>query len=74
METPTFIPALGYDFLSEYYDLTIKLTMPEKQFRNKVGWLCEPAFGRKHFGIWLWYSSKPNPVKTKNVRSSNPRG
>lgn len=45
METPTFIPALGYDFLSEYYDLTIKLTMPEKQFRNKLVGFVNPLSG-----------------------------
>jgi len=28
-----FIPALGYDFLTAYYDLVIKLTMPERKFR-----------------------------------------
>jgi len=36
MSTVKFIPALGYDFLSDYYDLAIKLTMPEKKFRNKL--------------------------------------
>lgn len=36
MKQQKFIPALGYNFLSEYYDLTIKLTMPEKKFRNKL--------------------------------------
>jgi len=40
MTEQKFIPALGYDFLSEYYDLTIKLTMPEKTFRGKlIDWL-----------------------------------
>lgn len=29
-----FIPALGYDFLTAYYDMAIKLTMPEKKFRR----------------------------------------
>jgi ubiquinone/menaquinone biosynthesis C-methylase UbiE len=36
MAEQKYIPALGYDFLSKYYDLTIKLTMPEKKFRNKL--------------------------------------
>lgn len=36
MEQQKYIPALGYDFLSDYYDLAIKLTMPEKKFRNKL--------------------------------------
>jgi len=31
-----FIPALGYDWLTGFYDLTIKLTMPEKTFRAKL--------------------------------------
>ena len=34
MEHQKYIPALGYDFLSAYYDLAIKLTMPEKKFRD----------------------------------------
>lgn len=28
-----YIPALGYDFLTTFYDLAIKITMPEKKFR-----------------------------------------
>lgn len=36
MEKQKFTPSLGYDFLSEYYDLTIKLTMPEKKFRSRL--------------------------------------
>ena len=36
MSTEKFIPALGYDFLSDYYDFTIKVTMPEKKFRNRL--------------------------------------
>lgn len=31
-----FIPALGYDWLTMFHDLTIKLTMPEKKFRAKL--------------------------------------
>ncbi|WP_310555412.1 hypothetical protein [Flavobacterium sp.] len=34
MEEQKYIPALGYDFLTVYYDLAIKLTMPEKKFRG----------------------------------------
>jgi len=33
-ETYPFIPALGYDFLTAYYDVVIKITMPEKKFRG----------------------------------------
>lgn len=36
MSKTKFIPALGYDFLSDYYDLAIKVTMPEKKFRNRL--------------------------------------
>lgn len=31
-----FIPALGYNWLTNFYDLTIKMTMPEKKFRKKL--------------------------------------
>lgn len=34
MEQEKYIPALGYDFLTAYYDLAIKITMPEKKFRR----------------------------------------
>ena len=29
-----YTPALGYDFLTAYYDMAIKITMPEKKFRK----------------------------------------
>lgn len=31
-----YIPALGYDFLTGWYDATIRITMPEKKFRNEL--------------------------------------
>lgn len=31
-----FIPALGYNWLTKFYDLAIKLTMPEKKFRSRL--------------------------------------
>lgn len=34
MEQKKYIPALGYDFLTAYYDMAIKITMPEKKFRR----------------------------------------
>ena len=34
MEQQKYIPALGYDFLTAYYDLAIKITMPETKFRS----------------------------------------
>ncbi len=33
-EKKEFIPALGYNWLTGFYDFTIKLTMPEKKFRT----------------------------------------
>ncbi len=45
MTEQKFIPALGYDFLSEYYDLTIRLTMPEKKFRSRLIDLVNPLSG-----------------------------
>lgn len=36
MQDKPFIPALGYDFLTNYYDLTIRLTMPEKRIRETL--------------------------------------
>ena len=35
-KTKKFIPALGYDWLTGFYDLAIKFTMPEKRFRAKL--------------------------------------
>ena len=42
-----FIPALGYDFLTGLYDLAIKLTMPEKKFRNRLIHEVNPKSGEK---------------------------
>jgi ubiquinone/menaquinone biosynthesis C-methylase UbiE len=47
MSEQKYIPALGYDFLSEYYDFTIKLTMPEKKFRTKLIDYVEPTAGER---------------------------
>lgn len=47
MSTKKFIPALGYDFLSDYYDLAIKITMPEKKFRNKLVDFINPKDNEK---------------------------
>ena len=41
-KTKDFIPALGYHWLTDFYDLTIKLTMPEKKFRTKLVELLHP--------------------------------
>jgi len=42
-----FIPALGYDFLTDWYDLTIKLTMPERKFRRLLVEQIDPQAGEK---------------------------
>ena len=34
MKQKKYTPALGYDFLTAYYNLAIKITMPEKKFRK----------------------------------------
>lgn len=47
MSKTKFIPALGYDFLSDYYDLAIKVTMPEKKFRNRLIDFVDPKENEK---------------------------
>ncbi len=42
-----FIPALGYIFLTAWYDLTIKITMPENKFRSKLIEILSPKKGEK---------------------------
>lgn len=42
-----FTPALGYDFLTDWYDLTIKLTMPERKFRRLLVGQIDPQPGEK---------------------------
>jgi len=44
-EEKKFVPALGYDWLTIFYDATIKLTMPEKRFRNKLMDFVSPQKG-----------------------------
>ncbi|WP_225586884.1 class I SAM-dependent methyltransferase [Algoriphagus sp. Y33] len=39
------IPALGYDFLTAWYDATIRITMPERKFRNLLVDHLNPANG-----------------------------
>ncbi len=47
MKEKEFIPALGYDWLTAWYDLTIKLTMPEKTFRRLLLEEISPQKGEK---------------------------
>lgn len=42
-----FIPALGYDWLTKFYDLAIWVTMPEKKFRNKLIDYLNPQDGEQ---------------------------
>jgi hypothetical protein len=35
-EDKKYIPALGYDWLTGFYDIAIKLTMPETKFRSTL--------------------------------------
>lgn len=53
--TQNYIPALGYDFLTVYYDLAIKLTMPEKKFRKLLVDTIKPKANEKilEFGFGL---------------------
>lgn len=47
MKKKEFIPALGYDFLTVWYDATIWLTMPEKKFRGLLVEAVNPQKGEK---------------------------
>jgi len=42
-----FIPALGYDWLTKFYDLAIRVTMPEKKFRNNLIDFLNPQDGEQ---------------------------
>ena len=42
-----FIPALGHDWLTRFYDLTIRVTMPEGKFRNKLMDFLYPLDGEQ---------------------------
>ncbi|MBT8245312.1 class I SAM-dependent methyltransferase [Winogradskyella sp.] len=45
MSSKTYIPALGYNWLTNFYDLAICITMPEKRFRTKLIDLVNPLKG-----------------------------
>lgn len=64
MSETKFIPALGYDFLSDYYDLAIKVTMPEKKFRNRLIDFVDPKEKEKNFRIWFRNSPKHYHTQT----------
>lgn len=66
MANEKFIPALGYDFLTAYYDLTIKLTMPEKKFRGLLVNEVNPQNGEKILEFGFGTGSNLLLVKKKN--------
>ena len=69
MANEKFIPALGYDFLTTYYDLTIKLTMPEKKFRNLLVQEVNPKAGENILEFGFGTGSNLLLVKKKNSHS-----
>lgn len=66
MTNEKFIPALGYDFLTAYYDLTIKLTMPEKKFRGVLVKEVNPQNGEKILEFGFGTGSNLLLVKKQN--------
>ena len=36
MHQDKYIPALGYDWLTPFYDFLFRLTLPERKFRNQL--------------------------------------
>ena len=66
MEKTAFTPALGYDFLTGWYDLTIKVTMPERKFRRLLVEQIDPQPGEKilEFG----YGTGANLLLVKQKR------
>lgn len=65
MQDKPFIPALGYDFLTNYYDLTISLTMPEKRIRETLIKEIDPQKDEKilEFG----FGTGQNLIKLKTT-------
>lgn len=53
-EKKEFIPALGYNWLTGFYDFTIRLAMPEKKFRAKLIDERAPSDKEQIPGTWLW--------------------
>jgi len=65
-----FIPALGYDWLTAYYDLAIKLTMPEKRFRNRLMDEVNPKSNEKilEFGFGTGQNLVIGKLKNSNTK------
>lgn len=66
MANEKYIPALGYDFLTAYYDLTIKLTMPEKRFRRLLEEHINPQKGENILEFGFGTGSNLLLVKQQN--------
>lgn len=47
MKVKQYIPALGYNWLTPFYDIAIKLTMPEKKFRQELINYLSPEKGQQ---------------------------
>ena len=66
MQEKPFIPALGYDFLTNYYDLTISLTMPEKRIRETLINEINPQKDEKILEFGFGTGQNLIKLKTKN--------
>lgn len=42
-----FVPALGFHWLTRWYDFTIRVTMPEREFRRRLIDLVHPRSGER---------------------------
>lgn len=69
MSDKKFIPALGYDFLTMYYDLAIKLTMPEKRFRRLLLESINPQDNEVILEFGFGTGQNLILVKNKNLNS-----
>jgi SAM-dependent methyltransferase len=51
--TKSFTPALGYGWLTRFFDFSIRLTMPEREFRRRTVEILDPHSGEKilNFGF-----------------------
>lgn len=54
----TYIPALGYDRLSNFYDRTIRWTMPEEKFRKRLVEQVDLQKGEKVLGFGFGTASQ----------------
>ncbi len=47
MSNETYIPALRYNWLTAFYDWLIRLTLPEKEFKNELADQACPQYGHR---------------------------